>query len=127
MKSFSKESKDKIVLDLKQVSNNWGSLLSKYDEEDLTNQQDIDKLSKTLDSLKDNKSISDSISKEIQEKESNIKRIRSSKKDLIAYLDIKKSQIGKLVSRSKIQEDNKKKLWRHWNEILKIWNQNYKN
>ena len=46
MKSFSKESKDKIVLDLKQVSNNWGSLLSKYDEEDLTNQQDIDKLSK---------------------------------------------------------------------------------
>lgn len=117
MKSFSKESKDKIVLDLKQVSNNWGSLLSKYDEEDLTNQQDIDKLSKTLDSLKDNKSISDSISKEIQEKESNIKRIRSSKKDLIAYLDIKKSQIGKLVSRSKIQEDNKKEIM----ETLK-WN-----
>jgi len=110
MKSFSKESKDKIVLDLKQVSNNWGSLLSKYDEEVLTNQQDIDKLSKTLDSLKDNKSISDSISKEIQEKESNIKRIRSSKKDLIAYLDIKKSQIGKLVSRSKIQENNKKEI-----------------
>jgi len=110
MKSFSKESKDKIVLDLKQVSNNWGSLLSKYDEEVLTNQQDIDKLSKTLDSLKDNKSISDSTSKEIQEKESNIKRIRSSKKDLIAYLDIKKSQIGKLVSRSKIQENNKKEI-----------------
>lgn len=117
MKSFSKESKDKIVLDLKQVSNNWGSLLSKYDEEVLTNQQDIDKLSKTLDSLKDNKSISDSISKEIQEKESNIKRIRSSKKDLIAYLDIKKSQIGKLVSRSKIQENNKKEIM----ETLK-WN-----
>lgn len=127
MKSFSKESKDKIVLDLKQVSNNWGSLLSKYDEEISKNHQEIEKLSQTLDSLKDNKSISGSISKEIEDRESNIKKIRSSKKDLIDYLDIKKSQIGKLVSRSKIQEDNKKKLWRHWNEILKIWNQNYKN
>jgi TolA-binding protein len=110
MKSFSKESKDKIVLDLKQVSNNWGSLLSKYDEEISKNHQEIEKLSQTLDSLKDNKSISGSISKEIEDRESNIKKIRSSKKDLIDYLDIKKSQIGKLVSRSKIQEDNKKEI-----------------
>lgn len=117
MKSFSKESKDKIVLDLKQVSNNWGSLLSKYDEEISKNHQEIEKLSQTLDSLKDNKSISGSISKEIEDRESNIKKIRSSKKDLIAYLDIKKSQIGKLVSRSKIQEDNKKEIM----ETLK-WN-----
>ena len=36
---------------------------------------------------------------------------------MIAYLDIKKSQIGKLVSRSKIQEDNKKEIM----ETLK-WN-----
>lgn len=62
MKSFSKESKDKIVLDLKQASNNWGSLLSKYDEIS-KNHQEIEKLSQTLDSLKDNKSISGSISK----------------------------------------------------------------
>jgi hypothetical protein len=117
MKSFSKESKDKIVLDLKQVSNNWGSLLSKYDEEISKNHQEIEKLSQTLDSLKDNKSISGSISKEIEDRESNIKKIRSSKKDLIDYLDIKKSQIGKLVSRSKIQEDNKKEIM----ETLK-WN-----
>ncbi len=117
MKSFSKESKDKIVLDLKQVSNNWGSLLSNYDEEISRNHQEIEKLSQTLDSLKDNKSISGSISKEIEDRESNIKKIRSSKKDLIDYLDIKKSQIGKLVSRSKIQEDNKKEIM----ETLK-WN-----
>jgi len=117
MNSLSQKSKDKIVSDLKQVSNDWDSLLSKYDEEVLTNQQDIDKLSKTLDSLKDNKSISDLISKEIQEKESNIEKIKSSKKDLIAYLDIKKSQIEKLISRSEIHEDNKKEIM----ETLK-WN-----
>jgi aspartokinase len=57
--------------------------------------------------LKDNKSISESILQEIEEEKINLEKIISSKKDLIIYLDIKKSQIRKLDIRLKSQENGK--------------------
>ena len=107
MNSLSKDKKLQVVNELKESWWNWDDLLSKYDEEISKNQQEIDKLSKTLDSLKDNKSISGSISKEIEDRKSNIKKIRFSKKDLIDYLDIKKSQIKKLDIRLEGQTKNR--------------------
>lgn len=107
MNSLSKDKKLQVLNELTESWWNWDDLLFKYDEEISKNQQEIEKLSQTLDSLKDNKSISDSISKEIEDRKSNIKKIRSSKKDLIDYLDIKKLQIKKLDIRLEGQTKNR--------------------
>lgn len=107
MNSLSKEKKLQVINNFQESWLNRDDLLSKYDEEILKNQQEIEKLSKTLNSLKDNKSILVLISEEIEDKKSNIQKIKSSKKDLITYLDIKKSQIKKLDIRLEGQVKNR--------------------
>lgn len=109
MNQLWKQKKEEVRNELKNSSWDWSLLLSKYDEEILDNEKQVEDLKNAVDNFKENESIKKSILYEIEAKEWNLKIIKSSKENLLNYLEIKKIQIQKLIDRSSLQEENKNK------------------